>query len=187
MLVYRNGKKRDFLQLHEDAMEQCHDIIASIPYSVLDDACEEFFNRLSASGATATIYFRIDWSIPFDPQIIAKFSNEKISFRGVFDNLHAKVIWWKKWGFYIGSSNLTNRACFINHEAGLFFHEQDKKDDIPNELDEFFSELDRESIACDEKLIEKLGAQYIRLDGFRKQRALLSSDFMTSLEGAYIK
>ncbi|MFQ2342711.1 phospholipase D-like domain-containing protein [Aeromonas dhakensis] len=187
MLIYRGGKKRDFLQLHEEAIEQCHDIIASIPYSILDDACEDFFNRINSANVTAKIYFRIDWSIPFDPRIINKFSNEKISFKGVVDNLHAKVIWWKKWGFYIGSSNLTNRSCFINHEAGLFFYEQDAKKEIPDELDKFFLELEDDSIICDDELVEKLNIQHMKLDGFRNERALLSSNFMTSSDISYIK
>ena len=183
MLIYRGGKKRDFLQLHEEAI----DIIASIPYSILDDACEDFFNRINSANVTAKIYFRIDWSIPFDPRIINKFSNEKISFKGVVDNLHAKVIWWKKWGFYIGSSNLTNRSCFINHEAGLFFYEQDAKKEIPDELDKFFLELEDDSIICDDELVEKLNIQHMKLDGFRNERALLSSNFMTSSDISYIK
>lgn len=43
----------------------------------------------------------------------------------VLRKLHAKVIWWRGYGVYVGSANLTSAAWYNNIEAGVFFSESE--------------------------------------------------------------
>lgn len=54
---------------------------------------------------------------------------------------HAKVIWWRGVGVYIGSANLTGSAWYSNVEAGCFFPEDEITDDMARDLLDLFQTL----------------------------------------------
>lgn len=55
---------------------------------------------------------------------------------------HAKVIWWRGFGVYIGSANLTYSAWNSNVEAGCFFDESEIDSQFEGDLQRLFGELD---------------------------------------------
>jgi len=48
----------------------------------------------------------------------------------IIQHHHAKVIWWREYGLYIGSANLTASAWYKNVEAGCFFPESEISDEM---------------------------------------------------------
>jgi phosphatidylserine/phosphatidylglycerophosphate/cardiolipin synthase-like enzyme len=58
------------------------------------------------------------------------------------DRSHSKIIWWKGYGAYIGSANLTESAWYTNIESGIFFTESDLySSNLIEQLEEFFDNL----------------------------------------------
>lgn len=59
---------------------------------------------------------------------------------------HPKVIWWRGFGVYIGSANLTQAAWFSNSEAGTFIPEKQLEEEgLHQPLQDFFSDIDEQS------------------------------------------
>lgn len=77
--------------------------------------------------------------------------------RLVKGNFHPKVIWWRGFGAYVGSANLTDKAWFNNIEAGVFFDEAELLSTGAGvQLDELFDHLARQSIPVTNELVAKL-------------------------------
>lgn len=70
---------------------------------------------------------------------------------------HPKVIWWRGFGAYIGSANLTQSAWWNNVEAGVFLTEDELlASGHAEELEMLFSTLDRQSSPLTDELLELL-------------------------------
>ena len=185
MLIHKNSKIQDYLKLNEEGAFSCEEIFTSLPYGMNGIASDDFYDIVLKSKKKTTNYFRIDWSIPFDTRILEKYKDENITFLGVKDYLHAKVIWWKGWGVYIGSCNLTDRACFENFEAGVFLNNNEMvRMSMGESLFSFFKELESSATPCDEKLVEILKLQNENIAEFRKMRVNLDLNFRKLLVGA---
>ncbi|WP_163363280.1 phospholipase D-like domain-containing protein [Enterobacter cloacae] len=117
-------------------------VVAAIAYgddkTALLDHCLKNHHRLD-------IWMRYDHTVPVSPSLLAKFlanTKNNIFCKLVPDRLHSKVIWWKGYGAYIGSANLTDRAWHTNIEAGIFFTESDLySSNLIEQLEEFFDSL----------------------------------------------
>jgi hypothetical protein len=118
------------------------------------------------------IWMRYDHTVPVAPPLLRKLL--KSTYQNVFcylipDVLHAKIIWWKGYGVYIGSANLTDRAWNSNIEFGVFLSESDleRNGDI-SEIESFFSSLER----CDAafELNEEIVQEQERLSALRAKR-----------------
>ncbi|WP_422647986.1 phospholipase D-like domain-containing protein [Cupriavidus sp. H18C1] len=182
MLIHSSGKIEDFLRLNETGCLRCTNILASIPYAMKGVASDDFYKTITATRIPCTTYCRLDWSVPFDTRIIRDFSSEGCKFFFIEEYLHAKVIWWKGWGAYIGSCNLTDRACFENFEAGWFFEDSEiNARGIQNELQAFFDELERDSIPESSEIVSLLDRQNERLGEYRAMRQALSHGFSDAL------
>jgi hypothetical protein len=72
------------------------------------------------------IWMRYDHTVPVTPQLLRMLLanvSRNIFCKLIPDVLHSKVIWWKGYGVYIGSANLTDRAWMTNIEFGVFLPE----------------------------------------------------------------
>lgn len=77
--------------------------------------------------------------------------------RLVKGHFHPKVIWWRGFGAYVGSANLTDKAWFNNVEAGIFFDEPELiSTGVGEQLDDLFDYLAKTSIAVSNETIAKL-------------------------------
>ncbi len=72
---------------------------------------------------------------------------------------HAKVIWWKGVGIYIGSANLTDNAWFKNVEAGCFFEEDEIDDAMATDIQMLFDTLDAHAVPLTEELLNEMSAR----------------------------
>ncbi len=117
-------------------------VVAAIAYgddkTTLLEHCIKNHHRLD-------IWMRYDHTVPVSPAFLSKLlANVKnnIFCKLIPDRLHSKVIWWKGYGAYIGSANLTERAWYSNIEAGIFFTESDLySSKLIEQLEEFFDNL----------------------------------------------
>jgi hypothetical protein len=81
----------------------------------------------------------------------------RASARLVKGHFHAKVIWWRGYGAYVGSANLTHKAWFNNIEAGVFLDEAElASSGVGDELDAMFDHLERVSVAVNDETVAKL-------------------------------
>ncbi|WP_235042174.1 phospholipase D family protein [Vreelandella profundi] len=74
------------------------------------------------------IWMRYDHTVPVSPNLLRKLLTNvgnNIFCNLVPDILHSKVVWWKGYGAYIGSANLTDRAWVTNIEFGVFLSEEE--------------------------------------------------------------
>lgn len=69
---------------------------------------------------------------------------------------HAKVIWWRGVGLYIGSANLTDSAWHKNVEAGCFFDETEISDSMAADVLELFRVLHNHSTPLTDELAEQM-------------------------------
>ena len=88
-------------------------------------------------------YGRYDRSVPITTNILKTFLDSKspnYECKLVPDIFHAKIIWWKDFGIYIGSANLTEQGWYENIEAGIFIaHNEIVENDLEDELINFFA------------------------------------------------
>lgn len=130
---------RDILPDENDPVDS---VLAAIAYGndskTLVQNCLE--NKLKLD-----IWMRYDHTVPVSPGLLQKLldsATKNVSCFLVPDVLHAKIIWWKGYGAYIGSANLTERAWISNLEVGIFIPDpQLENDGLREELEAFFDEL----------------------------------------------
>ncbi len=91
------------------------------------------------------IWVRYDETVPVAPKLLRwLLENQRNNIFCILvpDMLHSKVIWWRGYGAYIGSANLTDRAWYSNIEAGLFISESDLvANGLDQQLEEYFENI----------------------------------------------
>jgi hypothetical protein len=124
--------------LHRESVKGCSDVWAAVAFAtgrlpLFDPAlCSvpvEFFGRLNG----------------VHPDLLDEIlrQRDRITCRLVPDsrNFHAKIIWWRGSGAYIGSANLTDAGWSRNLECGVFYEHGELTGGIGTELARFFDEL----------------------------------------------
>lgn len=136
----------------------CSEVHAAVAYAEGADhpllkACKEnklklrFFGLLNEDGAVG---------VPFLRELLS-WGPSRAEVRLVKGNFHPKVIWWRGFGAYVGSANLTDKAWFNNVEAGIFLDEGElRSTGAGEELVELFDHLSGCSVPVTTEVIEKL-------------------------------
>lgn len=145
-------------EISEKAVSFCSKIDAAIAY--ISDA-ETLISHARNKKIPLNIYARYDYSIPVDIKVMKQFLGAealRMSMHLVSDRFHPKIIWWRDFGVYIGSANLTKRAWFENYEAGVFITEEEvySGDCIAKDLEDFFSRIDEDSVALTDGIVDFL-------------------------------
>ena len=158
MKFVAGGINGEFIRnIHDSSKNITDDIKIAVAYASGTPAIlEDSFN----SGIRVTFWGRYDSSVPISPPILKKFLDSKSSLyecKLVPDILHSKIIWWKDYGVYIGSANLTDRAWYNNIEAGIFItHQEMVENDTLEEINAFFIELDNYSIPLTDEIYREM-------------------------------
>lgn len=138
-------------------------------------------------GRRLDIWMRYDHTVPVDPRLLRfllRNTGKNIFCTLIPDVLHAKVIWWKNYGVYVGSANLTERAWVSNIEFGVFIPEQDlEANGGIAEIEGFFESL----ISCDaaQQLTEEIIQEQEGILRFREkeqQKIELESQRLRSIK-----
>lgn len=135
-------------------------VMAAIAYGDLGYG-KNLIDETVKLGLRLDIWMRSDHTVPVEITLLEEFLKSKR--KNVFcnlvpDKLHSKVIWWKGYGAYIGSANLSGNAWNSNIEAGVFF-DQDSlvSEGLEGEIEGFFEVLRNleRSFALTEEYIEE--------------------------------
>lgn len=139
----------------ENCARDTEEVLAAVAYatdaSLLFDWCWD--NKIPLK-----FYGRLDDSVAVSVPILASFLSKKSPnfVCRLVQHHHAKVIWWRGVGTYIGSANLTGSAWYKNVEAGCFFSEEEITDEMGGDLLDLFATLDAHSTPLTEELLHEL-------------------------------
>ncbi len=131
------------------------EVLAAVAYatdaSLLFDWCWQHAIPLK-------FYGRLDDGVAITVPILSTFLNRKSAnfVCRLVQHHHAKVIWWRGFGVYIGSANLTDSAWHRNVEAGCFFPEAEIDDEIATDLLGLFATLDDHATPLTEELLTEM-------------------------------
>lgn len=105
-------------------VDDCSEVIAVVAY------CDStrLFEICKQAGKRVRFYGRLDEGVPVKGAVLNWFYdqfNPNYSCYLLRGGLHAKIIWLKGEGVYIGSANLTDNGWMSNIEAGVFLTESD--------------------------------------------------------------
>jgi PLD-like domain len=139
----------------ENYARNTEEVLAAVAYatdaSLLFDWCWQHEIPLK-------FYGRLDDGVAVSAPILTSFLSKKSSnfVCRLVQHHHAKVIWWRGVGAYIGSANLTDSAWYKNVEAGCFFPEEEINDEMANDLLELFAILEAHATPLTEELLQEM-------------------------------
>lgn len=153
MQLMMGGINGNYLRnITENAASDTQEVLAAVAYatdiSLLFDWCW-------GNSIPLRFYGRLDDGVAVSTSILSTFLNRKSArFQcRLVQHHHAKVIWWREYGLYIGSANLTQSAWYKNVEAGCFFPEAEISDDMAADILDLFAVLDRNSTPLTDELL----------------------------------
>lgn len=153
MQLMMGGINGNYLRnITENAAVDTQEVLAAVAYAT--DAAL-LFDWCWSHSIPLKFYGRLDEGVAVSTSILATFLNRKSArFQcRLVQHHHAKVIWWREYGLYIGSANLTQSAWYNNVEAGCFFPEAEITDDMAADILDLFSVLDRNSTPLTDELL----------------------------------
>ena len=120
-------------------------VLAAIAYGTSFTGKDDLATHCANNKLRLDLWMRYDHTVPVAVPLLIEllaFQKKNVFTKFVPDWFHPKVIWWKGYGAYIGSANLTDRAWVKNIEAGVFFTDDDLvASNMDIQLEEFFSYL----------------------------------------------
>jgi HKD family nuclease len=159
MKFIMNGINGEYLQnITKNFFRETEEVKVAVAYatdaSLLFDWCSQYKIPL-------TFYGRLDESVAVNTMILARFLEKKSAefTCKLVQHHHAKVIWWRGVGVYIGSANLTDSAWNKNVEVGCFFSEEEIDNEMENDLRDLFNTLDTHATPLTEELLEIMKRQ----------------------------
>lgn len=140
------------------AVPFCSQVDAAVAY--VSDTNQPLLTTCKQHRLKLNLYGLLDEGGAVAPAVLKDLLNWGPSLaevRLVKGNFHAKVIWWRGFGAYVGSANLTNKAWFNNLEAGVFFSEDELVENgVGADLDVMFDYLARHAIPVTREVVAKL-------------------------------
>ncbi|MCM1129979.1 MAG: phospholipase D family protein [Alistipes senegalensis] len=127
-------------------------VFAAIAYGDnFNNTDNDFISHCLKHQYRLDIWMRYDHTVPVHIDLLKRLfrhQRDNIFCKLVPDRLHSKVIWWKGYGAYIGSANLTDRAWTSNIEVGVFLPDDMLiNEGIDLQLEGFFSYLAQLDVA----------------------------------------
>ena len=150
-----------FLNIIEELKTvQVDEVFCAVAYA---DNKMDIFDICYNKNIKITFYGRYDSSVPVASTVLESFLKRKSSkyiCRLIRDFFHPKVYWFKGYGAYIGSANISERGWTKNIEAGVFFEEEDlSRTRMDQELEEFFAYLDKIATPLTEEIYKEIKDQ----------------------------
>ncbi len=139
------------------------EVVAAVAYAAGNDL---LFDWCWQNKIPLKFYGRLDDGVAVSIPVLANFLSKKSpSFVcRLVQHHHAKVIWWRGVGVYIGSANLTDSAWYRNVEAGCFFAEDEIDADMAADLLNLFGTLEAHSTPLTEEVLQAMKARAAALD-----------------------
>ncbi|HAD87364.1 MAG TPA: phospholipase [Rhodospirillaceae bacterium] len=140
-------------EITENKVRDTEEVLAAVAYAndatLLFDWCWD--NKIPIE-----FYGRLDDGVAVTVPILSTFLSRKSAnfVCRLVQHHHAKVIWWRGVGVYIGSANLSDKAWYRNIEAGCFFPEGEITDEMSVDLLDMFAVLKKHSTPLTEELVD---------------------------------
>lgn len=156
MRLIMSGINGHYLRFITDNFaSQTEEVLAAVAYAtpsaILFDWCWQ--NKIPLK-----FYGRLDDEVAVSIPILSDFlKRQSPDFTcRLVQHHHAKVIWWRGVGLYIGSANLTDSAWTKNIEAGCFFNEEEITDEMAGDILDLFSTLEAHATPLTEELLKEM-------------------------------
>lgn len=163
MQLMMGGINGNYLRnITENAAGETQEVLAAVAYAT-DSAL--LFEWCWANEIPLKFYGRLDDGVAVSTSILSSFLSRKSArFQcRLVQHHHAKVIWWREYGLYIGSANLTQSAWYNNVEAGCFFPEAEITDEMAADILDLFEVLDRNSTPLTDELLAVMQSRAKRI------------------------
>lgn len=155
-LILNGVNGRYLLEVVMNALEKTERVDAAVAYAS-DDRL--LFDWCWDQGIPLRFFGRFDDGLPISVPVLEKFL-KRGSARYVCRLVrcfHPKVIWWRGYGAYIGSANLSGAAWYNNVEAGVFITDDElSASGHAEQLEAFFATLERQSSPLTDELMDLL-------------------------------
>lgn len=167
----------EYLQdILEVAGDETETVWAAVAYATDDRLFKWAYER----SIPVKFWGRWDAGYCVKPEIAQWFINRRnANYQCYFlTHYHPKVIWWRGYGVYLGSANLTDAAWFGNVEAGVFLTEDEIDDqDIRGTLEQFFSKIREHEFPVSAEIVNELERRRKRDSANKKQAEDDNRDF----------
>jgi len=154
MRLIMGGINGQYLRnITENAADETQEVLAAVAYATESSLLFEWCWK---NSIPIRYYGRLDDGVAVSTTILSTFLSRKSSNFScrLVQHHHAKVIWWRGVGVYIGSANLTQSAWYKNVEAGCFFPETEIDDEMASDILGLFSTLEANSTPLTDELLE---------------------------------
>ena len=156
MKLIMGGINGQYLRnITENCARDTEEVIAAVAYAT--DA-SLLFEWCLGHHIPLKFYGRLDDGVAVTVPILRSFLGKKSPdfVCRLVQHHHAKVIWWRGFGAYIGSANLTSSAWYKNVEAGCFFPEAEISDEMAADLLDLFATLETHGTPLTEELLQEM-------------------------------
>jgi hypothetical protein len=139
----------------ENCARETEEVLAAVAYATGEHL---LFDWCLQNNIPLKFYGRLDDDVSVSVPILSSFLTGKSPdfVCRLVQHHHAKVIWWRGVGAYIGSANLTDAAWHRNVEAGCFFPEDEINDEMATDLLDLFATLERHATPLTEELLQEM-------------------------------
>lgn len=157
---------------------KCEGVRAAVAYA---DASPKLIDSCFKNNIPLEFWGRYDSSVPVPTALLQRFLDKKSLnhiCKLIPEIFHPKVIWWEKYGAYIGSANLTSNGWLRNIECGVFISDSElTTQGLDQELEEFFTRLDSFAHRVTQELVDQIHEAELKNREIRKLQALLQIEF----------
>lgn len=169
MQLILGGLNGHFLRnITKSAATETEEVWAAVAYARNSDL---LFDWCWEHQISLKFYGRLDDTVAVSSPILRSFLNRASPEFNCYlvQHHHAKVIWWRGVGVYIGSANLTGSAWYKNIEAGCFMRDDEISGEIEADLLTLFSKLHEFATPLTDEVVRAMA-------GRAKEIASTSSD-----------
>jgi hypothetical protein len=139
----------------ENAARETEEVLAAVAYAT---HTELLFDWCATNQIPLRFYGRLDDQVAVTVPVLESFLRRKSAIHvcKLVQHHHAKVIWWRGVGVYLGSANLTDRAWHKNVEAGCFFPDDEITDEMAADLHALFATLEQHATPLTQELVNEM-------------------------------
>lgn len=156
MQLIMGGINGNYLSnITENCVQRTEQVLAAVAYAS-DSAL--LFDWCWQNRKPLKFYGRLDDTVPVTTAILADFLRKASPdfVCRLVQHHHAKVIWWRGAGVYIGSANLTGSAWYKNVEAGCYFPDEEISDEMAADILALFKVLETNSTPLTDELLQEM-------------------------------
>ncbi len=137
-----------------DGRRRTEEVWAGVAYAAGFHHSGMLLNWCFEKNVPLKFWGRLDETVPVEIEILNAFLKKKSPdfVCKLVKHHHAKVIWWRGFGIYIGSANLTYPAWNKNVEAGCYFDETELSTAQIADFEQMFATLDTNAAPLTDEL-----------------------------------